>query len=81
MASRQVPGEGATTVVSVYYFEAAVQRQIERDSLDELIVAAEAEHGPIAVEEIEVKRQRLRAGGRPCSPPNPTTSGCCAVTS
>ena len=67
MASGRVPGEGATTVVSVSY-----------------IVAAEAEHGPITVEEIEVKRQQfaqLLAGGRPCSPPSPTTSGCCAVTS
>jgi hypothetical protein len=41
------------------YIEAAVQRQIERDSLDELIAAAEAEHGPITAEEIEAKRQQL----------------------
>lgn len=39
--------------------EAAVQRQIERDNLDELIAAAEAEHGPITAEEIEIKRQQL----------------------
>jgi hypothetical protein len=41
------------------YIEAAVQRQIERDNLDELIAAAEAEHGPITAEEIEAKRQLL----------------------
>lgn len=41
------------------YIEAAVQRQIERDNLDEIIAAAEAEHGPITVEEIEAKRQQL----------------------
>jgi hypothetical protein len=41
------------------YIEAAVQRQIERDNLDELIVAAEAEHGPITEEEIAVKREVL----------------------
>jgi len=36
-----------------------VQRQIERDNLDELIAAAEGEHGPITAEEIEAKRQQL----------------------
>lgn len=41
------------------YIEAAVQRQIERDNLDELIAAAEAEHGPITAEEIEARRQQL----------------------
>ena len=41
------------------YIEAAVQRQIERDNLDELIEAAEAEHGAITEEEIEAKRQLL----------------------
>lgn len=41
------------------YIEAAVQRQIERDNLDEIIAAAEAEHGPITAEEIEAKRQQL----------------------
>ncbi len=41
------------------YIEAAVQRQIERDLLDELIAAAEAEHGPITAEEIEAKRRQL----------------------
>jgi hypothetical protein len=41
------------------YIEAAVQRQIERDNLDELIVAAEAEHGPVTEEEIAAKREVL----------------------
>jgi hypothetical protein len=41
------------------YIEAAVQRQIERDNLDELIVAAEAEHGPVADEEIAARREVL----------------------
>ena len=79
MADEELPGEGATTTVSVSmhsgtisavrgrvgrrgvsaYIEAAVQRQIERDNLDELIAAAEAEHGPITAEEIEAKRQQL----------------------
>jgi hypothetical protein len=41
------------------YIEAAVQRQIERDNLDELIAAAEAEHGSITEEEIAAKREEL----------------------
>lgn len=41
------------------YIEAAVQRQIERDQLDELIAAAEAEHGPISTEEINARRAIL----------------------
>lgn len=43
----------------------AVRRQIEHDSLDELIEAAEREHGPLTAEEIDAKRQLLastRAG-------------------
>jgi hypothetical protein len=41
------------------YIEAAVQRQIERDNLDELIAAAEAEHGAITSEEVAAKREAL----------------------
>ena len=41
------------------YIEAAVQRQIERDTLDEIIAAAEAEHGPVTAEEIAAKRAAL----------------------
>lgn len=46
------------------YIESAVQRQIERDNLDELIAAAEAEHGSVTEEEIAAKREELaRARG------------------
>jgi len=41
------------------YIEAAVHRQIERDNLDEIIAAAEAEHGPVTAEEIAAKRATL----------------------
>ncbi len=37
----------------------AAKRQIERDNLDEIIAAAEAEHGPISAAEIEAKRKQL----------------------
>jgi len=51
------------------YIEAAVQRQIERDNLDEIIAAAEAEHGPVTPEEIDAKRAVLaRAHRRHHSP-------------
>ena len=38
------------------YVAAAVARQIERDNLNDLIAVAEAEHGPIAGEEVQAKR-------------------------
>jgi hypothetical protein len=41
------------------YVTAAVARQLERDNLNELIAAAEAEHGPITDEEIQQKRDML----------------------
>ena len=41
------------------YIEAAVHRQIERDNLDEIIAAAEAEHGSVTVEEVAAKRAVL----------------------
>ncbi|MFF2368755.1 CopG family transcriptional regulator [Streptomyces sp. NPDC058122] len=41
------------------YVAAAVARQIERDSLNELITVAEAEHGPVTDEEIQALRDRL----------------------
>lgn len=49
------------------YIEAAVRRQIERDNLDEIIAAAEAEHGPLNAEEIAAKRAALATArrGRP----------------
>jgi hypothetical protein len=37
-----------------------VQRQIERDNLSDLINVSEADHGQIADEEIEAKRDALR---------------------
>ncbi|MBT2480271.1 CopG family transcriptional regulator [Streptomyces sp. ISL-94] len=41
------------------YVTAAVARQIERDNLNELIAAAEAEIGPITHEEIQAKADIL----------------------
>lgn len=41
------------------YVTAAVCRQLERDNLNELIEAAEADHGPISDEEVQQLRQRL----------------------
>jgi hypothetical protein len=41
------------------YVEAAVQRQIERDNLEEIIAAAEAEHGSLSSDEIDAKRALL----------------------
>lgn len=53
------------------YIEAAVQRQIERDNLDEIIAAAEAEHGPVTTEEVDAKRAVLaRERQRHHSPDN-----------
>ncbi|MFI6479752.1 hypothetical protein ACIBH1_17595 [Nonomuraea sp. NPDC050663] len=43
---------------------AAVARRIERDNLDELVRAAEAEHGPITPEEIQELRDRLHRATR-----------------
>ncbi|MER7716531.1 CopG family transcriptional regulator [Streptomyces flaveolus] len=41
------------------YVAAAVARQVERDSLNELIQVAEAEHGPITDEEVQSLRDQL----------------------
>jgi hypothetical protein len=41
------------------YVAAAVARQLERDNLRDLIAVAEAEHGPITDEEIQVNRDLL----------------------
>lgn len=43
------------------YVEAAVQRQIQRDNLDELIAAAEAEHGPLTPDEVQLALDRFDA--------------------
>ncbi|UWE12162.1 CopG family transcriptional regulator [Actinacidiphila bryophytorum] len=42
------------------YVAAAVARQIERDNLNELIAVAEAEHGPVADEEVQALREQLQ---------------------
>ncbi|TCC28445.1 CopG family transcriptional regulator [Kribbella sindirgiensis] len=42
------------------YVAAAVARQVERDDLNELIAAGEAEHGRISEEAIQAKREQLR---------------------
>ncbi|WP_149827531.1 hypothetical protein [Streptomyces tailanensis] len=41
------------------YVEAAVQRQIERDQLDELIAANEELHGPLTEEEIDAAEREM----------------------
>ncbi|KAB8165291.1 CopG family transcriptional regulator [Streptomyces sp. 3MP-14] len=46
------------------YVTAAVARQIERDKLDELIAAGEAEHGPITEEEIDALEDQLEQARR-----------------
>ena len=42
------------------YVAAAVARQVERDALNELIAAGEAEHGPISPEAIQARREQLQ---------------------
>lgn len=46
------------------YVAAAVARQIERDNLNELIQVAEAEHGPVAEDEIQALREQLQQARR-----------------
>lgn len=46
------------------YVAAAVARQIERDSLNELITVAEAEHGPISDDEVQALRDQLHQARR-----------------
>ncbi|MBT2382014.1 CopG family transcriptional regulator [Streptomyces sp. ISL-11] len=46
------------------YVAAAVARQIERDNLNELVRVAEAEHGPIAEDEIQALREQLHQARR-----------------
>jgi hypothetical protein len=45
------------------YVEAAVQRQIERDYLRELIASMEEANGPADPAAVEAKRALLRGGG------------------
>lgn len=51
------PGEGPPK-------SAAIQRQIERDQLDELIAANEEMHGPLTQEEIDAAEREMFGGGR-----------------
>ncbi|GAB2905855.1 hypothetical protein GCM10027075_01900 [Streptomyces heilongjiangensis] len=46
------------------YVEAAVQRQIERDQLDELIAANEELHGPLPQEEIDAAEREMFGSGQ-----------------
>ena len=43
------------------YIEEAVQRQLQREAIDEFVAAAEAEHGPVDPVEVAVRVERLRA--------------------
>ncbi|GAA0377480.1 hypothetical protein Acor_43330 [Acrocarpospora corrugata] len=45
------------------YVTAALQRQIERDNLRELIEAAESQHGPVDQADVAAKRALLNPGG------------------
>lgn len=42
------------------YVTAAVARQIERDNLDDLIQAAEADHGAITEDEVQALRDQFQ---------------------
>jgi hypothetical protein len=46
------------------YGAVPVARHIERGNLDEIIAAAEAEHGPISDEEIQARRELLQRDRR-----------------
>ncbi|MEY9843162.1 hypothetical protein [Streptacidiphilus sp. MAP5-3] len=43
------------------YIEKAVQRQLQREAIDEFIAAAEAEHGPVDPAEVAARAERVRA--------------------
>ncbi|MFB7381001.1 hypothetical protein ACFC26_19140 [Kitasatospora purpeofusca] len=43
------------------YIEEAVQRQLQREAVDEYIAAAEAEHGPVDPAEVAARADRIRA--------------------
>lgn len=46
------------------YVAAAVARQIERDNLDDLIQAVEADHGAITEDEVQALRDRFQQARR-----------------
>ncbi|WP_407989263.1 hypothetical protein [Kitasatospora sp. CMC57] len=43
------------------YVEEAVQRQLQREAIDEYIEIAEAEHGPVDPADVAAKAERIRA--------------------
>src|SRR5262249_26110394 len=43
------------------YIEEAVQRQLQREAIDEYIATAEAEHGPVDQTEVAARADRIRA--------------------
>ncbi|QKW20859.1 hypothetical protein HUT16_18935 [Kitasatospora sp. NA04385] len=43
------------------YIEEAVQRQLQREAIDEYIATAEAEHGPVDPAEVTARAERVRA--------------------
>ncbi|MCX4747856.1 hypothetical protein OG455_20430 [Kitasatospora sp. NBC_01287] len=43
------------------YIEEAVQRQLQREAIDEYIATAEAEHGPVDPTEVAARAERIRA--------------------
>lgn len=43
------------------YIEEAVQRQLQREAIDEYIATSETEHGPVDQAEVAVKAERVRA--------------------
>ncbi|MBC2874860.1 MULTISPECIES: hypothetical protein [Streptomyces] len=42
------------------YVEEAVQRQLQREAIDDFIAAAEADHGPVDQAEVDAQVERLR---------------------
>ncbi|MGK7230688.1 CopG family transcriptional regulator [Streptomyces hygroscopicus] len=56
------------------YVAAAVNRQMERDNLNELITVAEAGHGPIADEEVQTLRDQLQQARRQQTPGGANTA-------
>lgn len=54
------------------FIEEAVQRQLQREAIDEYIAESEAEHGPIDQAEVAARAERVRAhhdAHRAASPP------------
>jgi hypothetical protein len=62
----ELPGQSSITNRATWPKPAAAAdtRQTERDNLNELITAAEAEHGPLKAEEIQALRDQLHQARR-----------------